>query len=399
MSRRAPEVKAPVPDNGFFVAIPSYQRWTTIATKTLAVLRRQEVPAERVYIFVASNEEYDQYYRAIGKEWPNIIVGVLKLWKQRNFISRFFAEGTHVLSLDDDVEELYQCVATGKEDTSVETKLRCLTAGGLEAIASDAKRRMQHSGAHLWSFSVSDNPFYMRLNHVTKANGLCNGFFWGCLNRHSEDLLLKFGDGHEDVERSVRYFQKDGVVLRYRFLCAKTKCKSNRGGLQASMTASQRRGEEDQAAAILVKEFPHLLKLVPESILGLKFLSTRGPLLRSNVLSLTHFKNLALQKRLDVLQGSVWACEDEDRHFRGGVMERCQGDCICLRTWEPRGEGLLLGTSANELYAKMAAEEFHVLWMPEAACKLLGVEMKELPKGLEDLLRPWAAETGSLCRC
>ena len=40
------------------------------------------------------------------------------------------------------------------------------------------------------------------------------------LPRAVEDLVLSCGDGHEDVERSARFFRKDGLVIRYRFLCA-----------------------------------------------------------------------------------------------------------------------------------------------------------------------------------
>lgn len=42
-----------------------------------------------------------------------------------------------------------------------------------------------------------------------------NGYFWGCLNRWQPELRLRYGDGHEDVERSVRFFNCDGAVLRY----------------------------------------------------------------------------------------------------------------------------------------------------------------------------------------
>eukprot|EP00440_Ansanella_granifera_P020696 gb/GFBE01022469.1/.p1 GENE.gb/GFBE01022469.1/~~gb/GFBE01022469.1/.p1 ORF type:complete len:518 (+),score=88.59 gb/GFBE01022469.1/:1-1554(+) len=405
------EVLPPTPDDGFFVAVPSYGRSKVISSKTLALLKRQGVPPHRVYVFVASEEEFSLYEREIGHEWPNIVIGVPKLWCQRNFITRFFAEGTHILSMDDDVEELYQCKATGHESVEVQGKLVPLAAGGLAAIASDAVRRMKHCGAHLWSFNVSDNPFFMRLKHVTKSNGLCNGFFWGCLNRHSEDLILQFGDGHEDVERTVRYYQKDGAVLRYRFFCAKTRCKTNAGGLQASMTARQRKTEEDKSAAKLVEEFPHLLALAPGSILGLKFrYGLQGLLVRSSVLSKTQLKELTAQRRLHLLEGSFWGAivkgGEEDGHLegqlrcRGGVVERCTQDWICLRTWEPSSEGALLGASSSKFYAQLASEELQVLWLPEAACEALGVSQLAWSTELDRLLRPWrqASASGSDCQ-
>ena len=69
-----------------------------IQTKTLALLQKQGVSPNRVYIFVADAVEYEKYRRAIGKDWPNIVIGVRTLWRQRNFITEFFREGTHIVS-------------------------------------------------------------------------------------------------------------------------------------------------------------------------------------------------------------------------------------------------------------------------------------------------------------
>ena len=69
-----------------------------IQQKTLALLKQQGVPRHRVYIFVADALEYEMYHRAIGRDWPNIVIGVKTLWRQRNFITEFFKEGTHIVS-------------------------------------------------------------------------------------------------------------------------------------------------------------------------------------------------------------------------------------------------------------------------------------------------------------
>ena len=78
---------------------------------TLALLDRHGVPRESVFIFVANAEERTSYSTQLGRAWPNIVVGVPTLWRQRNFIMRFFPPGTHVLSMDDDVEDIYRVKA------------------------------------------------------------------------------------------------------------------------------------------------------------------------------------------------------------------------------------------------------------------------------------------------
>jgi hypothetical protein len=42
------------------------------------------------------------------------------------------------------------------------------------------------------------------------------------LNRHLPELQLRLGDGHEDVERSVRFYQRDKALLRYRGVVSPT---------------------------------------------------------------------------------------------------------------------------------------------------------------------------------
>ena len=69
-----------------------------IKKKTLKLLQKHKVDPLRVFIFVADEDEYTRYRTAIGNEWHNIVIGQPTLWKQRNFITQFFMEGTHIVS-------------------------------------------------------------------------------------------------------------------------------------------------------------------------------------------------------------------------------------------------------------------------------------------------------------
>ena len=44
---------------------------------------------------------------------------------------------------------------------------------------------------------------------------MVNGFAYGYLNRHSNEFRSVYGSPTEDVERSCRFFNADGIVLRY----------------------------------------------------------------------------------------------------------------------------------------------------------------------------------------
>ena len=148
------DVKPPPVDDGFYVAVPSYQRSEDLRLKTLALLEEQEIPKHRVYIFVATPSEYAVYREALGEDWPNIVIGQPSLWRQRNFIMDWFKEGTHIVSMDDDLEGLF-CSWPCTNKITPDVRLMQLPKGSLAKIAEDAKRRMVQSGAFLWSLNAS----------------------------------------------------------------------------------------------------------------------------------------------------------------------------------------------------------------------------------------------------
>jgi hypothetical protein len=56
------------------------------------------------------------------------------------------------------------------------------------------------------------------------------GCFYGIITRRKVDNVLCLGD-KEDVERSIRYFIEDGIVLRFNKIAPKTKYYNVSGGL------------------------------------------------------------------------------------------------------------------------------------------------------------------------
>ena len=91
------------------IAIPSFKRSVQIREKTLKVLKSYDIPPTKIFIFVASDEEAVIY----AKENPayRIIVGERGLPQQRNFIMDYFEIGMQIISLDDDIECIYQLIS------------------------------------------------------------------------------------------------------------------------------------------------------------------------------------------------------------------------------------------------------------------------------------------------
>ena len=69
------------------VCIPNYDRATVCNEKTLNMLRAHNMPKENVYVYVASQEEYDGYKEVLGANlYGKLVIGVQGLIQQRQYI-------------------------------------------------------------------------------------------------------------------------------------------------------------------------------------------------------------------------------------------------------------------------------------------------------------------------
>mmetsp|Transcript_6071 Transcript_6071/g.11170 ORF Transcript_6071/g.11170 Transcript_6071/m.11170 type:complete len:721 (-) Transcript_6071:159-2321(-) len=289
------EVQVPhqtaLPESGleYQVAVPTYGRWRPtrelrrrkrtcsncdtpfILDFTLSFLSRHAVPIERVTLFVADEPEACHYRSALrGSAWAEvkIVISVPGIRNSRNFICRHFPAGTHVVSIDDDVEGLNWKY---REGTSNPLVLQQVPDGGLQRLIADAEERMRKNKAFLWGLSTSQNPRCMSCSGVSPRNGLINGYFHGFISRPDcTDLLRTISDAAEDAEFSVRNFAKDGIVLRYRMYAGITDPFVNQGGLQSKFNSEMagsaaqtgrdgRKAEELSHALELHRLFPKLI--------------------------------------------------------------------------------------------------------------------------------------------
>ncbi len=231
----------------YVLVIPSFNRPVMLRERTLQILLQQGIDLTRVFVFVANcvapgqsvteRECYVAMLSELGFPAENVVVGVRGIREQRNFMVKWvlerYDELKHVVSMDDDLEKLEYKVRTGFDNNGGERGLlRQLEVGGLEAWIAHAAKGMQMHEAYIWSANTSNNVYFMRSDVISTCNGMCNGYLYGFLARGDADLLPQFKDATEDRERSVRYFAKDGIQLRYKMYSAKTKCFKNTGGLQ-----------------------------------------------------------------------------------------------------------------------------------------------------------------------
>ena len=89
----------------YVVAIPTYNRQDVLENKTLKTLIDGGVSKNKIYLFVANQEQYRLYEESIPKNmYKEIIIGKKGIANQRNFIANYFEEGQYVVSMDTGVE-------------------------------------------------------------------------------------------------------------------------------------------------------------------------------------------------------------------------------------------------------------------------------------------------------
>lgn len=226
----------------YVVAIPSYNRVKEIQTKTLKTLHNANILAEKIYIFVA-NEEEEKLYREALPDYK-IIIGELGIVNQRNFISKYFPVNQYIVSIDDDVEGVY----------FLNSKQKLQLIPDLDVIFHDAYTKLKITDLFLWGIYPVTNPFYMQ-NTVTTQLKFIIGVLHGYINRKHKNLILSAEtEGKEDYQQTLLFYKMDGAVLRYNNICAKQKFHAQ-GGL-----GNNRFLQSEKSAKYLEKTYPNFVK-------------------------------------------------------------------------------------------------------------------------------------------
>ena len=232
------------------IAIPSYKRHEKLCRETLQLLMKHKIQKCKIFIFVSNEDELLEYMRSLSNIHPDweiaqefcrgnrdkskIVVGKPGICAQRRFINSFFPLNHHIVSMDDDVSDV-QVMCSNGEIANAKQRMCSLAAGELQQVIEDAGVRMLQSGSYIWSVSLSQIPFHLQISGISTVFGVLVGYFFGCINRKLDCLETQFGACGDDVERSLRYIDHDGIVLRYKMLCCVTKFREGVGGINSEI--------------------------------------------------------------------------------------------------------------------------------------------------------------------
>jgi len=244
--------------------IPSLSRIKTLADKSLQLLiQTYKILPESIYIFVVKNE-FDDYNTFLKPLYPslNILVGPIGLNSMRNYIRYHFPEHIRMVCLDDDISDLcgmIEDISVVDKNTAKRYPLHSLSPTDFHVFIKDAFDTLEKDSLKFFGIYAIRNGYFMKgLPYKSTNLRFCVGAFWGCINEHANDLDI-FLEEKEDVERTIRYYRRDGGVLKYNHICPITKYYTEKGGMQSREI--DRIESSKKACEYLISTFPEYCKL------------------------------------------------------------------------------------------------------------------------------------------
>lgn len=212
-------------EDDYVICIPTYKRYEICKKETLAMLKNNSIDKRKIYIYVADQNEYDLYSQSLDENTYNqIVIGKKGLVQQREFIMNQWPEGCHIVFLDDDVKSV---------DLSLSSLFK---SHKLNYFIKYAFEQCVKNGAYIWGvYPVFNVHFRAPVPEMTTHLKYIVGAFYGIINRpnlRSLKLTITRKNGNkEDVERSIKYFINDRVVLRFNRIGFATQYYRRKGGL------------------------------------------------------------------------------------------------------------------------------------------------------------------------
>ena len=259
----------------YIIAIPSYNRPDLIQVKTLALLHRHGIPATKINVFVANQEQHD-LYKAKVPSWlyGKLVIGVIGLRNQRNFIMDYYPDGAHIVQMDDDLDKIMELIiephsasrasrqaskraSKRTARTSSKSARRTRPIINLDEFITRAFEICHKKGIFLWGVYPLANARFMTPKMTTNLRFIV-GPFWGIINRQLPDLRITI-DEKENAERTLQHYTIDGAVLRFNNVGIETRYYKNKGGMQDE--GKNRKEEALKSVYYLHKKYPKLTKI------------------------------------------------------------------------------------------------------------------------------------------
>lgn len=241
------------------IAIPSYARASLLKNQTIGFLERHNVDPTRVTVFVANEEESNAYQDSLGNNYK-VVIGRLGKVNQQRFYHSYYPKGTPLLNLDDDTKTLRQRTPDGKlEDFN----------GSIDELVKTGFRICEEQGAKMWGINPVENGFFMSDVVTVGLRYICGNFYGNYAGDPAivgTDRMYTESSG-DDFVTTLRSFIQNGSVVRFEYICPKTKYFAA-GGIDAELKEKgimTRQIEHAARLADIVSRYSDLATLVTKA--------------------------------------------------------------------------------------------------------------------------------------
>ena len=239
--------------NDYIIAIPSYKREETLKNKTLRVLQQQKIPKNKIFIFVGNQEEYQKYKNALPNYYNKIVIGQVGMGAIRNFITDYFPEGQKIFNMDDDINGFVELTKETNKKTKSKFQSKNFRGNDLDNFIKKGFSECKKNNLSLFGIYPASNPFFMK-KRITYDLRYIIGSCWGSINSKKVKVTM---DDKEDFERTLKYYMKDGGVIRFENVTVLSGYYTEKGGMQETRTKER----VLNSAKKLVEQYPQLCKL------------------------------------------------------------------------------------------------------------------------------------------
>ena len=225
----------------FYFGIPSYKR--SKEQLTLKYLKALGYNKNQIIISTQTQEDYLLYKNLYDNDAMIIFKDGQCVSDNRNNILLALPTGTQIVMLDDDIKALQ--ILSGGKLKDITTKQE------LDLIINDAFDYAIKHNARIWGVYPVSNPFFMK--RTIDNRNIVIGCVMGLINNFIFDKKFRT---KEDYELCCREMRNGHNCIRFNYLTANAKHKTNAGGCKDDWKYEINK----RCADLLIGRYPEMIK-------------------------------------------------------------------------------------------------------------------------------------------